>query len=503
MDGAVPACEHPGMTDSKTRHSIARRDFLAGLAAALLMPRLAAAKTGPPRFDNLVFVGVDDLNDWLSCLRGHPDARTPNMDRVAASGMLFTDCHAAAPICNPSRTATYFGLYPSTSGVYFNAQDWRSSSGLSGRPSIFHHLRKAGIGSFGLGKIHHKEFVDHTAWDGFWPDVENPRPPESFSQERFPRGLENVKGMRWGSIRPEELGGFPMADTAIRREAVDTLQRLDGRAARFALSIGFARPHLPWIVPRRFYELFDRESIRLPFVLDGDADDLPDTGRRLALGRDDHRKIVEQGKWPDAVHAYLASIAFADEQVGEVFDAYEKLAARERTVFVFWSDNGWHMGEKTAWRKLTLWREATRVPLMIVAPGLVEEGGVCQRPVSLVSLFATLCDLLGLETPTHLDAPSLLPLLRDPEAAWPHAALSVLGRHSMAIRNERWCYIRYKEGEEELYDRRRDPREFQNLASVRDDDLKASLRELMPARPALNDPDGGSEEGLEIGVDDD
>ncbi len=491
------------MKDEASGRSIPRRDFLAGLAAALTLPRLAAARARPtpPLFDNLVFVCIDDLNDWISCLRGHPNARTPNLDRIAAQGMLFTDCHAAAPICNPSRTATYFGMSPASSGVYFNEQDWRESSRLKGKPSIFHRLREAGLTTVGMGKIHHKRFVDRTAWDRFRPKVGQPRPPEYFPRDEFPG---EKRSLRWAGLDESQHERFPISDGKLRRMAIETLLELGASGERFALNVGFYRPHLPWIVPQSFYDLFPPEELKLPFVLDRDLNDVPETGRRLAVGRGDHARVLETGDWRELTRAYLASIAFADHQVGKLFEAWETSASRDRTAFVLWSDNGWHLGEKTAWRKLTLWREATRVPLMIVAPGLTEPGAVCRAPVSLISLYSTLCDLIGARRPPHCEGPSLLPLLRDPESAWNHPAVTMLGNECSAVRTDRWCYIRYAAGaEEELYDRRRDPREFQNLAAFREPELKARLAAMAAADPAPYDPVAGSEKGLEIGIDED
>ncbi len=454
------------------------------------MPLLRSlGKPDPRSFSNIVFVCIDDLNDWVSCLLGHPNARTPHIDRLARSGMLFTDCHAAAPICNPSRTATYFGRLPSSSGIYGNEQDWRECSRLAGQESVFECFRKAGMQIYGSGKIHHKGFVRPRIWDEFWPDPRNFRPEGKFSEKEVPHKLKEVRAFRWG-ILPEPIHRVhPLADEGIREYAVGKLSESRTSHERFALTIGFNRPHVPMIVPERFFRMFPIEDLKLPFVYDRDLDDLGPIGRRFAKGEGDHEKITAQGLWAEAVQAYLSSIAFIDEQVGHVLDAYNAFDQRESTALVLWSDNGFHLGEKFAWKKKTLWRESTRVPLIIIAPGITEPGSICNRPVSLVSLLATICDLIGSEAPASLDGRSLLPLLENPRADWDEPVVSCLGRRNIAIRNQDWTYIEYEGGEEaELYHRSRDPREVQNLWPVARPEVLSLMKSLCPKGPVEHDP---------------
>ncbi|MCB9831691.1 MAG: sulfatase [Planctomycetes bacterium] len=479
---------------------LTRRGFLAGVGGMLAATRLrglAARAAGD--FDHLVLVCIDDLNDWCSVLRGHPNARTPNIDRIAAAGTIFTDAHVAAPICNPSRTATYFGMSPRSSGVYFNGQDWRECKRLADKTSLFRHLRAGGIETVGMGKVHHMAYQDPESWDRFVSSKEVPLPRREYPFRWY---LTNEgENIDWGAI-PDDEREFRLFDDEVCDEALVELERLRQGKGRFALNVGFYRPHLPWFVPQRYYDLFPLEDIVRPFQLEGDLDDVPEIGRLLARHSEDERIFTELEATKRAIRAYLASIAYVDEKVGRLFDAWRAWPGHERGLFVLWSDNGFHLGEKEAWRKFTLWHESTRVPFIFVAPGLTPAGSFCRRPVSLLSLYPTLCDLLGRERPAQLEAPSLVPLLRDPEAAWTGAAVSVLGRSALAIRDEHWCYIRYRDGEEELYARERDPGEYQNLAPARAAELKRDLLRRAPAEAAPYDPQKGSELARQLGLED-
>jgi arylsulfatase A-like enzyme len=226
------------------------------------------------------------------------------------------------------------------------------------------------------------------------------------------------------------------------------------------------RPHIPWFVPREYFEMYPPDQLVLPAVKDDDLADVPPFARRIALNQNSrHDLLVSTGNWRRAVQAYLACITFSDAMVGRMLDALDRSPHRDNTIVALWSDHGYHLGEKWHWHKQSLWHRATHVPLIISAPGVTKAGTRCERPVSLVNLYPTLADLAGVEAGAGLDGVSLRPLLQDPQREWERPALTTYGRGNHAVRSARWSYIRYHDGSEELYDRRQDPNEWINLAS--------------------------------------
>jgi arylsulfatase A-like enzyme len=234
-------------------------------------------------------------------------------------------------------------------------------------------------------------------------------------------------------------------------------------------------------VPKKYYDLFPLDTIELPPTQKDDLKDVPEGGLAMAKPKGDHATMLASGRWKEAVQAYLAAIAYCDAQVGRLLDAYESSPHKADTVVVFWGDHGWHLGEKEHWRKFALWEEATRMPFVWVGPGVTKPGGVCDRTVDLMSVYPTLCDLCDLPKPSHVEGESLVPLLRDPKAAWDKPAITTFHRNNHAVRTERWRYIRYADGGEELYDHAADQYEWTNLAAdPKHGDAKAELAKLLP-----------------------
>jgi len=262
----------------------------------------------------------------------------------------------------------------------------------------------------------------------------------------------------------------------------------------FFLAYGTTKPHLPWYVPEEYFELHPLQGVVLPITTENDLDDVPPFGRRLAnevydpsSGKDhaakggDHRNIVRNDQWRAAVQGYLAAVSFADAQVGRVLDALATSPYASNTLVVLWGDHGWHLGEKQHWRKHALWEVSTRTPLVISRPGQTGPGRLCDRPVSLVDLYPTLLELAGLPPKEGLDGQSIVPLLDDPERPWPRPVLMTFGYKNHAVRSERWRYIRYHDGTEELYDHQNDPGEWTNLAAdIEHQSTIARLREALP-----------------------
>lgn len=437
---------------------------------------------------NVLFIAVDDLNDWTGVMGGHPQARTPNIDRLAASGMLFTNAHCAAPACNPSRTAIMTGISPHRSGLYTNGQKMREV--LPDAVILPKYFSEHGYWSAGSGKILHY-FIDAPSWDDYFPakETEDPFPRTMYPKHRpvsLPRGgpWQYVE-TDWGPLdaTDEEFGGDWLVSEWIGKQLRTKHDK------PFFLACGIYRPHEPWFVPKKYFDLFPLEDIQLPpGYKEDDLDDLPPAGQRRGPNRY-FAHIRKHHQWKNGIQGYLASIAFADAMVGRVIDALENGPNRDNTIVVLWSDHGWHLGEKQHWQKFTAWRVCTRIPLIFRipkgTPGLTQgtpAGAICTRPVNLLSLFPTLTDLAGLPRKPDNDGPSLVPLLQDPKAEWPHVAITYLDEPgSYGLSAERWRYIHYANGDEELYDCRTDRYEWVNLARLRDHEQ--TLQELRARGP--------------------
>jgi len=434
---------------------------------------LAAAVPSRP---NVLFIAVDDLNHWVGHLGRHPQARTPNIDRLAKRGVTFTRAYCAAPICNPSRTALMSGLRPSTTGVYDNSQDFRPAVGPE--LTLNSWFRTNGYFTAGAGKIYHGGGGRLSEWTDYMRAGGGGGEPKGKLEDR------SAGAIKFGILDcdDEELSDYRIASWVINQ-----LGRRHERP--FFLACGFHKPHMPWNVPRKYYDLHPLQTIQLPPHRTNDLADVPPAGVKMARAFGDHEKILAAGKWKEAIQGYLAAISFLDAQAGRVLEALEKSPHATNTIILFFGDHGWHLGEKEHWRKFALWEEATRAPFIWVVPGVTKPGGVCDRPVDFMSIYPTLCELTGLVTPKHNEGVSIKKLLADPGAEWKTPALATHGFQNHAVRSERWRYIRYAGGDEELYDHVKDEFEFTNLAggSAEFDAVKAELAQAFPKvnKPAL------------------
>jgi len=437
-----------------------RREFLksigvGGLALCLGRSLSRAGEAGPC---NVLFVSIDDLNDWIEPLGGHEQAKTPNLSRFARQSVNFTHAYCSSPMCNPSRTAIMTGLAPYTSGVYSNYQDWREV--IKGHQCIGTYFRRHGYYAAGAGKIFHYHMVDPACWDEYWPSQSQNMPEEYLPQNAANKNVyetinmpefENMyKMFDWAALDVEDplMGDFKSVECVSKQ-----LQK--ERAKPFFLACGIYRPHLPWYVPKKYFDMFPLESVRLPKVLENDLDDVSERVRDIAHRGDYHEKVLEAGQWRRAVQGYLASIAFADAMLGKLLKALERSAYAENTVVVVWSDHGWQLGEKEHWRKFALWENVTRSVLMIKAPagapglpGGGRTGIPCERIVSLQDIYPTLVDLCGLPAREEIDGRSLVPLLKDPSARWDYPAITTYDFSEFSVRTERWRYTMWIDGSE-------------------------------------------------------
>jgi arylsulfatase A-like enzyme len=450
------------------------------LLTVLLLPLAASPSAAAPR-PNVLMIIADDLNDWIGCLNGHPDVKTPNLDRLAQRGLLFTNAHCAAPVCNPSRVATFTGRLPSRTGVYGNDVVWHEV--MPGVVTIPQHFKANGYYVAGGGKVYHHppgfnrrsdwhEYFDQV-FDGHyqarWARGEDTKSfawPEGFPLNQLPsvqalaKPPQNPNEFDWG---PFDKPDAQMGDGQMVEWAVKVLRQPPRKP--FFLATGIYRPHLPWYAPRKYFDMYPPDRVIPPPIKVDDLDDLPAGGREMAANRAADLELIRQaGQYQQVLQAYLANITFCDALVGRLLDALDASDAAKNTIIVFWSDNGFHLGEKQHLHKFTLWDRSTRLPFIVVAPGVTREQTRTTRPVSFVDLFPTLNDLCDLPPVANLDGVSLVPLLRDPQHAWDRPALTTHGPGNHALRSERWRYIHYADGGEELYDHGNDPNEWTNLA---------------------------------------
>lgn len=427
---------------------------------------------------NILLIVADDLNHWVGYTGRNKQTKTPNIDRLSARGVSFANSHAAAPVCNASRASLLSGRRPSSTGVYGNSDDWRTV--IPPEQSFITAFKKAGYLTLGSGKIYHGGFDRKSEWDDYLKNEGKPGPQ--------PPGDKGVGGIRFGAIDADDS---ELNDHRIVSHGIEQLNKKHDKP--FLLTVGLHKPHMPWFVPKKYFDLHPLESIQPPPVKENDLEDVPAAGVKFAGPEGDHRKILESGRWKEAIQAYLAAVSFADAQIGRLLDALDASPYKDNTIVVLLGDHGWHFGEKEHWRKFALWEESTRAPLIWVVPGVTKAGAVSTRPVDFTSIFPTLTDLAGIATPSHVEGVSLRPLLENPQAEWTRPAVTTWLRGNHAIRSEDWRYIRYADGSEELYDHRNDPYEWNNLAGKEEfSGIKQELAKFLPVenKPGLSKGEG-------------
>lgn len=399
---------------------------------------------------NVLFIPVDDMNDWVGHLGGHPQSVTPNLDRLAKRGVTFTSAHCAAPACNPSRVALLTGLRPSSTGVYHNPHPWRPV--LPDVVTLPRHFMNHGYFVAGFGKVYHGRYPDPTDWHIWGGSTKNKKKHRLLNDG-------GVGGIRFGALDNDDED---MPDHVNVTRAIEQINRDHDKP--WFIACGLHKPHMAFSVPKKYFDKFPLDEITLPDVPEDDLSDVPVAGRKMAKPRGDHARIIKSGRWKEAVQAYLATIHFADAQVGRLIDALDASPDRDNTIVCLWSDHGWHLGEKEHWRKFALWEEATKAPMMWVVPGVTRPDGVCSQPVDYMNIYPTLADLCGLPAGEQLEGVSMRQLLAEPNTTWDRPALTTHGRNNHAVRSQHFRYIRYADGSAELYDHRDDPMEWKNLA---------------------------------------
>ncbi len=417
-----------------------------------------------PSSKDVLFIVVDDLNDWNELFDERAPIRTPNLARLAARGTLFTHAYCVSPACNPSRVATLTGLRPTSTGVYGNRSEWRRAVG--DRKTIMQQFLSAGYDVRGAGKIFHHHLGgalhDASSFADFLPMRDQLYPPSKLNAAPE-YGSRNTD---WGAWPTDEKDAI---DVRTANYCIDALMSRGSSTQPLFLACGIFKPHSPFFAPTVYHR--DYANLLPPSRWQRDWDDLPTGAHALLKPKAwfwegmQSLELQQPGSYAAFVRAYAACVSFADAQIGRVLDALDQSPNGKDTIVVIWSDHGCHLGEKDHIEKFALWEKTTRVPLIVVAPGVTEPGNRCDVPVDLSCLYPTLLELCGLATDSKCDGQSLVPLLRDPTADWERPAVMTYGRGNHAVRSRGWRYIRYRDGSEELYRHPSDRREWINRAT--------------------------------------
>ncbi|MDF1740702.1 MAG: sulfatase [Verrucomicrobiales bacterium] len=426
------------------------------LLAALALASLSAAGAEKP---NVLMIAIDDQNDWIGYMGGHPNAKTPNIDALAARGTGFTNAHCQAPLCNPSRASLMLSKRPGSTGIYGLKPWFRDVPELAELETLPQFMRRNGYKTYMAGKIYHGNYGRDAPkeWDAIGPGATGkPFPPKPLVDA--PSGH---KLMDWGVFPHEDED---KGDWKIASWTVDQLNAMP-KDEPFFLSCGFFLPHVPCFATQKWFDLHPLESTALPIIKRDDRKDTPRFSWYMHWKLPEPRLefLEDADEWLNLTRSYLACTSFVDAQVKRVLDALEANGLKDNTIVVLWSDHGWHIGEKEITGKNTLWDDGTRVPLIFAGPGVVA-GQVSNQPAELLDIYPTLAELCGLPEKEGLEGLSLVPQLKDGTTKRERPAITTHNAGNHGIRSENWRYIVYADGSEELYDMVKDPNEWTNLA---------------------------------------
>jgi arylsulfatase A-like enzyme len=431
--------------------------FLISAAVLLSCGALQAAER-----PNVLFIAVDDLNDWAG-YRGNKDVITPNMDRLASQGMWFSHAYCQYALCGPSRASIMSGVYfhqLNSDSLQAKDQFVEDQAQAMGSELLHGYMKNYGYKTMAVGKVLHKHMakkkLDESGGRGGWVSIKDE------NGDKIKINFPSKKTLTDWAVYPGEED--EMTDSKTAQWAVDRLEEKQDQP--FMLMVGFLHPHVPWYVPQKYFDLYDKEKLTLPPYNPNDFDDLPEAAKGMlneGYPRTEWAKDADQ--WRNIIHAYMASITFADAKIGKVLDALDKSPYRDNTMVVLWSDHGYHMGEKNTFQKHTLWNRSAVAPLIIKVPKSMQlKTGACDQVVSMVDLYPTILDLCGLPPNDVVVGRSLKPLLKNPTLQWRYPAFTFKKVDRKSLQYGPYRYIEYEDGSMELYDHRKDPDEWINLA---------------------------------------
>ena len=451
---------------------------------------------------DILFIAVDDLNDWVGCFGGNPQALTPNLDRLAKEkAVVMTKAYCASTVCCPSRSAILTGRRPSSTGVYGNRQNLKNAPKAKDVVTLPEYFAKHGYHTLSTGKIFHKhptakgldegqwafkEYVDAGGNNGGLLWSESPAGLKESADEKAAK--EKGEEFRWGAVAaPVEK----TKDYVASKWAADQLAR-DFGGQPFFLALGLSKPHLPWEVPQQFFDLYPLDKFRTVEIFRDDLKDITNKNGKELFAADARFLAADKANLhKQAQRAYLANISYVDHCLGVVFEALAKSKYADNTIVMIWGDHGWHLGEKLKYGKTALWEESDRVPFIVRVPGVTKPGLKSDAVVNLLDMYPTLVELCGLPANPENEGRSFAPALKDPGLVWNRPALTTYNyqNHSVTDGRYRFTYYGSKGGAEELYDHATDPLEHRNLASLPEaKEIIARLRVALPAHDEPNSP---------------
>ncbi|GAA3619317.1 sulfatase [Flavivirga jejuensis] len=475
--------------------------FIILVLGLLLLTNCNSNKAKENTKPNVLFISVDDLNDWEGALLGHPQAKTPNMDKLFSEGILFTNAHCSQPVCTASRNSIISGVHPTSSGWYSATKNMKKNydTVMANHMMLPEYFKANGYNTYATGKVFHSGESDYSDkktdyWTEFsphfWKNMETHIKENGYGYRGtmfypFPKnggqlvelyGKDTINNyyktrkrfysLCGGPLEAEDIPEKGMYDEQIRDWAINKIN--EPHKDPFFLAVGFIRPHVPYTAPKKYFDLYPIENIQVPVVPENEFEDIPIMGKAIAHG------YTPKGGWqdvsekkeilPELVQSYLACVSFVDDQIGKVVEALEKSPHAKNTIIVLWSDHGQHLGEKRHFRKQALWEEATKVPLFFKIPNNEKNGQRSSQVVSLLDIYPTLTELCNLPKVEQVEGESLVPLINAPETIQNRSVLTTWYYKNHAVRSNDWRYIHYRDGGEELYNHKTDPGEHINLA---------------------------------------
>lgn len=477
------------------RHNLVSSSLL---SLGLIAP---AFSQSPP---NIIFIVLDDQNDWMGGFDGNLQAITPHVEAFCNEGsMIFYNAHCTAPVSGPSRSALLSGFRPERSGCYKNAQNMLHSELIQKYATLPEYFSKNGYITISSGKIFHEHKTvsgkDNGQWAfDIWRSATGNDEPQRDKLTSRSEGIFNGCKLDDQKYTGRFGADFTWGPTISSKEETKDYKTSKWFAQQlqndfdkpFFMAVGISKPHLPWFVPEEYFDLYNLDSVKIPDYKIDDLDDiLTPSGKRKFEPSDDFLWVQQDEKlFKSAIQAYLASTTYVDECLGVIFNALKSSKYYDNTIVVIFGDHGWHLGEKLRFRKTTGWSEVTRVPLIIRMPNMSKKL-VCNRTVNLIDLFPTLIDLTGLPEREIIDGRSFTALLKNPKKKWSFPSMTTLTDGSFSLNDERWRYIRYTDDTEELYDMKKDPMEWTNLINSKDKKAIKAKENLEKWIPSSISPD--------------
>lgn len=480
---------------SSSHYSVANKLVCLVIAITLFPFQFLGSEIKNGDKPNVLFVAIDDLNDWVGCMGGNPQVKTPNFDKFYANGgMVMYKAHSPATVCCPSRSALLTGVHAHKTGVYGNTNNLKYAPKAKNLVTMPEYFSANGYLSLTMGKIFHRHNYtdrknDHGEWafDEYYNTLGGMGP---LSNERPVNGLPNLEdenpssyhytAFDWGPTK--ENDETEMMDYKTAKWAADQFQNRDFEKP-FFMAVGISKPHLTWYVPQKYFDMYPLDEIELPNTIPDDLEDIFDKfGVQAYQPQDTWRRVEKYGRHKEAVRAYLATITFVDDCLGVLLDGLADSKYADNTIVVLWGDHGWHLGEKQKYGKTQLWQESCRVPLMVKVPGITPNNKRCNGLVNLIDLYPTLIELCNLPANPKNDGRSFAELLSNPDMQWNFPTLTTNSFNEHRIYDGRYSYIYHESrGIEQLYDHQNDSMEWTNLAGKTEyAEIKQRMIELLP-----------------------